>query len=62
MKTQNWKELEVCLSDSVLKTIEELKFPYMTPVQVKYYTVENMFIQNRYVATFLYETCTKYRH
>ena len=33
MKTKNWKELEVRLSDSVLKTIEELKFPYMTPVQ-----------------------------
>lgn len=33
MKTQNWRELP--LSDSVLKTIEELKFTYMTPVQVK---------------------------
>ncbi|XP_031839947.1 putative ATP-dependent RNA helicase DDX55 homolog [Nomia melanderi] len=33
MKTQNWKELEVPLSDSVLKTIEELKYSYMTPVQ-----------------------------
>lgn len=33
MKTQNWKELESPLSDSVLKTIEELNFPYMTPVQ-----------------------------
>lgn len=31
MKTQNWRELP--LSDSVLKTIEELKFTYMTPVQ-----------------------------
>ncbi|XP_076640675.1 putative ATP-dependent RNA helicase DDX55 homolog [Halictus rubicundus] len=33
MKTQNWNELEAPLSDSVLKTIEELKYPYMTPVQ-----------------------------
>ncbi|XP_043253012.1 probable ATP-dependent RNA helicase DDX55 homolog [Colletes gigas] len=33
MKTQKWKELEVPLSDSVLKTIEELKFSSMTPVQ-----------------------------
>ncbi|XP_060817298.1 probable ATP-dependent RNA helicase DDX55 homolog isoform X3 [Bombus pascuorum] len=33
MKTQNWKELELPLSDSVLKTIEKLNFPYMTPVQ-----------------------------
>lgn len=36
MKTQNWKELELPLSDSVLKTIEKLNFPYMTPVQVNY--------------------------
>ena len=36
MKTKNWKELESPLSDSVLKTIEELNFPYMTPVQVKF--------------------------
>ncbi|XP_076276597.1 putative ATP-dependent RNA helicase DDX55 homolog [Lasioglossum baleicum] len=33
MKTQNWNELEVPLSDPVLKTVEELKYPYMTPVQ-----------------------------
>ncbi|XP_017756350.1 PREDICTED: probable ATP-dependent RNA helicase DDX55 homolog [Eufriesea mexicana] len=33
MKTQNWKDLEIPLSDSVLKTIEELKFQSMTPVQ-----------------------------
>ncbi|XP_017879215.1 probable ATP-dependent RNA helicase DDX55 homolog [Ceratina calcarata] len=33
MKTQNWNELEVSLSNPVLKTIEELKFLYMTPVQ-----------------------------
>ncbi|XP_015434946.1 PREDICTED: probable ATP-dependent RNA helicase DDX55 homolog, partial [Dufourea novaeangliae] len=33
MKTQNWKELEVDLSTPVLKTIEELKFSCMTPVQ-----------------------------
>lgn len=35
MNTKNWKELEITLSDSILKTIEELKFFYMTPVQVK---------------------------
>ncbi|XP_076760859.1 ATP-dependent RNA helicase DDX55 [Xylocopa sonorina] len=33
METQNWEKLEIPLSKSVLKTIEELKFPYMTPVQ-----------------------------
>lgn len=33
MKTQNWNELKVPLSKSVLKTIEELKFFHMTPVQ-----------------------------
>ncbi|CAK9819765.1 Probable ATP-dependent RNA helicase DDX55 homolog [Anthophora plagiata] len=33
MKTQNWTELEVPLSNPVLKTIEELKFSHMTPVQ-----------------------------
>ncbi|KOC59272.1 ATP-dependent RNA helicase DDX55 [Habropoda laboriosa] len=33
MKTQNWTELEVSLSNSILKTIEELKFSHMTPVQ-----------------------------
>ncbi|XP_053999654.1 probable ATP-dependent RNA helicase DDX55 homolog [Hylaeus anthracinus] len=33
MKTQNWKELEVPLSEPVLKTIEELNFLNMTPVQ-----------------------------
>lgn len=33
MKSQNWNELEVPLSNPILKTIEELKFPYMTPVQ-----------------------------
>lgn len=33
MNTKNWKELEITLSDSILKTIEELKFFYMTPVQ-----------------------------
>ncbi|XP_029031914.2 probable ATP-dependent RNA helicase DDX55 homolog [Osmia bicornis bicornis] len=33
MKTQKWNELEVPLSGPVLKTIEELKFSHMTPVQ-----------------------------
>lgn len=35
MKTQKWNELEVPLSGPVLKTVEELKFSHMTPVQVK---------------------------
>ncbi|XP_003701478.2 ATP-dependent RNA helicase DDX55 [Megachile rotundata] len=33
MKTQNWNELKVPLSKPVLKTIKELKFSHMTPVQ-----------------------------
>ncbi|XP_032673412.1 probable ATP-dependent RNA helicase DDX55 homolog [Odontomachus brunneus] len=33
MKTQAWEELDVRLSDSVLKTLKKLKFVNMTPVQ-----------------------------
>ncbi|KYN03543.1 PREDICTED: probable ATP-dependent RNA helicase DDX55 homolog [Cyphomyrmex costatus] len=33
MKTQKWKELDVGLSDSILKTLEQLGFSYMTPIQ-----------------------------
>lgn len=34
MKTQKWEELDVQLSDPVLKTLKQLKFLDMTPVQV----------------------------
>lgn len=33
MKTQNWKELDVPLSEPVLETLQELRFDTMTPVQ-----------------------------
>ncbi|XP_051172574.1 probable ATP-dependent RNA helicase DDX55 homolog [Leptopilina boulardi] len=33
MKARKWEELEVTLSDSVLKTLENLKFHTMTPIQ-----------------------------
>lgn len=34
MKTQKWEELDVRLSDPILKTLEQLRFFNMTPVQV----------------------------
>ncbi|KAK2576291.1 hypothetical protein KPH14_005657 [Odynerus spinipes] len=33
MKTQNWEELDVPLSEPVLETLQELRFDTMTPVQ-----------------------------
>ncbi|XP_011631658.1 ATP-dependent RNA helicase DDX55-like [Pogonomyrmex barbatus] len=33
MKTQKWEELNVQLSDSILKTLKQLRFFDMTPVQ-----------------------------
>lgn len=32
---QKWKDLNVSLSDSVVKTLKELKFRLPTPIQVK---------------------------
>jgi len=34
MKTEKWEELDVRLSDPVLKTLKQLRFLDMTPVQV----------------------------
>lgn len=34
MKSKKWEELDVRLSDPVLKTLKQLKFLDMTPVQV----------------------------
>lgn len=34
MKTQKWEELDVRLSNPVLKTLKQLRFLDMTPVQV----------------------------
>lgn len=34
MKTQKWEELDVRLSDPVLKTLKQLRFFNVTPVQV----------------------------
>lgn len=36
MKTQKWEELDVSLSDPILKTLKKLKFFNMTPVQVMF--------------------------
>ena len=34
MKARKWEELEINLSDSVLKTLQKLEFQTMTPIQV----------------------------
>lgn len=37
MSTQKWEDLDVRLSDPVLKTLKQLRYFNMTPVQVIHY-------------------------
>jgi superfamily II DNA/RNA helicase len=36
MEKRKWEELDIQLSNPVLKTLKQLKFVNMTPVQVMY--------------------------